>query len=128
VRSAKSTFSARNQFVTLPFTSGVVTIDDRLEGDVMCVRKSMDKFTSSHTNIEVCSWSRPIPAHLNKQVIIILSALGVPDDVFIDAQNDALSRVSAALESMKGSQKVRFSFLHLLLCASTLRNTPVTGH
>jgi hypothetical protein len=89
-----------------------VSIDDRLDGDVMCVRKSMDKFYSSHTNIEICSWSKPIPAHLNKQAITILSALGIPDEVFIQAQNEALQKIASVNISSNCTTDVRHGNQH----------------
>jgi RNA-dependent RNA polymerase len=71
---------------------GVVVVDNHLshDGDILCVRPSMNKFSSSAEVVEVVQFAKPIPAHLNRQVISILSALGVPDEVFLDLQKQAI--------------------------------------
>ena len=53
----------------------------------MLLRPSMDKFNSpNHNVIEVCGYSAPHKAYLNRQIINLLSCLGVRDDVFINMQ------------------------------------------
>lgn len=55
--------------------------------------------------MEVCGWGKPIPAHLNKQVIMILSARGVPDQNFLDLQREALDRLLAISQSHFNTEK-----------------------
>jgi RNA-dependent RNA polymerase len=75
---------------------GVVSVDPRLEGNVICVRPSMEKFKAPHQlAFEVVTWTRPMPAHLNKQIIQILSALGLPDQKLIDVQTAAFEKIAA---------------------------------
>jgi RNA-dependent RNA polymerase len=76
---------------------GMVSVDTRLEGDVICVRPSMEKFLApNHVAFEVVGWSRPLAAHLNKQIIQILSALGLPDKNLVDVQTAAFERIAAS--------------------------------
>ena len=49
-------------------------------------RPSMRKFKSAHENLEILEWSRFLPGFLNRQIILLLSALGVHDKVFIHLQ------------------------------------------
>ncbi|KAJ3695634.1 hypothetical protein LUZ60_001011 [Juncus effusus] len=56
-------------------------------GKRMFLRPSMNKFDSSHMTLEVISWTRFQPGFLNRQIITLLSALGVPDQVFADMQD-----------------------------------------
>lgn len=81
--------------IRLGGVKGVISVDPRLSGRIINIRPSMDKFPSQHRNIEVISWAKSIPAHLNRQLILILSDLGVPDEVFLEAQATALQRVHA---------------------------------
>ena len=83
--------------IRLAGIKGMVSIDPRLEGDVICVRPSMKKFDAPHhTAFEVVSWSRPLHAHLNKQIIQILSALGLPDEKLIGVQKQAFEDIATA--------------------------------
>ncbi|XP_066292674.1 uncharacterized protein, partial [Branchiostoma lanceolatum] len=76
---------------------GVVAVDPKLRRDVMQVRPSMIKFTSSDENIEICMTSHPARLYLNRQVITILSALGVPDQTFQMLQEEMLQNLSDML-------------------------------
>ncbi|KAI9223018.1 RNA dependent RNA polymerase-domain-containing protein [Blastocladiella britannica] len=62
---------------------GVVTLDPRLEGsDIQLeLRPSMNKFTCSaeDSTLEVCNFARPSVFYLNRQTIVLMTALGVPD-------------------------------------------------
>ena len=49
-------------------------------------RKSMCKFPSTHTDLEILNWAKFSPAFLNRQIITVLSTLGVKDDAFINLQ------------------------------------------
>lgn len=57
----------------------------------------MNKFESSHPRLEVLHTSRPQAVYLNHQVIMLLSNLGVPDEVFIQLQNDMLDQLAGKL-------------------------------
>lgn len=54
----------------------------------------MRKFESSHRRIEVLQTSRPQAVFLNHQLIILLSNLGIPDDVFMKLQRGMLDRLA----------------------------------
>ena len=77
---------------------GVVSIDPKLDGHVdLCLRPSMKKFDSCQSGIDVLNYASPIACYLNRQVIMILSALGVPDDNFIALQDEMISHMLRAL-------------------------------
>jgi regulator of nonsense transcripts 1 len=63
---------------------GVVFVDKTLPRSSFNIRKSMKKFEANGmTKLGVCEYSRPYRfGHLNKQYLMLLSGLGVPDDVF----------------------------------------------
>ena len=65
-------------------------------GALIGLRPSMVKFESETLKLEVCTWSRPIPFFLNRQIIIALFTLGIPRSVFWGKYQ----RVVAALEHL----------------------------
>ncbi|KAI1129860.1 RdRP-domain-containing protein [Nemania abortiva] len=74
---------------------GMLSLDDTLEGNVMCVRGSMIKFQSPDIqNLEICDVAnKPIPLVLNRQMIKILEDMKVPNSWFFKAQNRELNRL-----------------------------------
>ncbi|KAI8604267.1 RNA dependent RNA polymerase-domain-containing protein [Dissophora ornata] len=54
------------------------------------IRPSMKKFDVAHYVLEVIKTSAFIPSYLNRQIIILLSSLGVPDQVILDLKNNMM--------------------------------------
>uniref|UniRef100_A0A2P2J8X1 RNA-dependent RNA polymerase n=1 Tax=Rhizophora mucronata TaxID=61149 RepID=A0A2P2J8X1_RHIMU len=67
------------------------------DGIRMSVRESMKKFDSNHITLEICSWTRFQPGFLNRQIITLLSALQVPDDIFWKMQESMVSKLNHML-------------------------------
>ncbi|KAF2724692.1 RdRP-domain-containing protein [Polychaeton citri CBS 116435] len=61
---------------------GVLTADPTLKGQDVHIRPSQEKFPSAYEGLEICRVSQFGAAYLNQQIILVLSALGVPDAVF----------------------------------------------
>eukprot|EP00727_Mastigamoeba_balamuthi_P010238 m51a1_g5837 putative rna-dependent rna polymerase 1 (2648) ;mRNA; f:289798-298706 len=68
---------------------GVLALDPALAVPVV-LRESMRKFASGARQLEVVSVQRSLPAHLNRQVVLLLSTLGVPDEAFLTLQREHL--------------------------------------
>jgi RNA-dependent RNA polymerase len=62
----------------------------------LALRPSMDKFSSIHYHFEVVTASRYIPFYFNRQIILLLSCLGIGDEVFVNLQDEMI----AALECL----------------------------
>ncbi|KAL6901256.1 RNA dependent RNA polymerase domain-containing protein [Trichoderma evansii] len=80
--------------VRLGGIKGMLSLDSRLNGKVICVRKeSMMKFPSNdQTEMGICDTaSKPMRAFLNRQTIKILEDMGTNSEWFIDQQNKALN-------------------------------------
>lgn len=77
---------------------GVLSLDTRLQGDMLCLRPSMVKFEGSDArNIEICSTaSKPLPMYLNRPLIKILEDLGVEDKTFLSLQADEVGKLRDA--------------------------------
>ncbi|KAL1623979.1 hypothetical protein SLS56_008031 [Neofusicoccum ribis] len=113
--------------IRLGGAKGVVSLDDRLLGERLCLRPSMVKFHGSATwNIEICGANfKPLPMYLNRQFIKILEDLGVDAHVFLDLQNNMIeqlrritkSPINAAtfLEHARVVQATRMPYLFRML-------------
>ena len=97
----------------------MISLDMRLEGEALLLRRSMIKFTGSHaSDIEICgSVSRPLPIYLNRQYIKIMEDLGVDPGVFIELQNAAVERLRRTTLSAVNAA----SFLERELVGKTAR-------
>ena len=60
---------------------GVLSRNSLLGGRQLQVRRSTEKFTSAHPQLEVCSVASWLPAYLNRQVIIMMDHNGVAPQV-----------------------------------------------
>lgn len=78
----------------------MISLDDRLQGEVLRLRPSMIKFEATSTQIEICSAGfKPLPFYLNRQLIKILEDLGVPDQAFLDLQDEAVEQLRITAEN-----------------------------
>ena len=76
---------------------GVLVIDPSLSGIDVRVRASQFKFDSSSQELEIIRWSEFWQPFLNRQIILVLSELGVDVDVFLDMQKRTVQALSNAL-------------------------------
>jgi RNA-dependent RNA polymerase len=80
--------------------------------EIIQVRRSQIKFECDHYDLEVIDYSKPCNLTLNRQVITLLSSLGVQDIAFLHIQNEARLRATMALlkcrEAISLLDKVRF--------------------
>ncbi|KAI3786762.1 hypothetical protein L1987_40703 [Smallanthus sonchifolius] len=65
----------------------------------LSLRRSMNKFESDHTVLEICSWTRLQPGFLNRQIITLLSSLDVKDEIFWDMQMKMVKNLNLMLEN-----------------------------
>ena len=63
------------------------------------IRMSQEKFAATYNGLEIIRWSRFSAATLNRQTITILSALGVPDEVFLRMLTEQLFNYQAAMSN-----------------------------
>ncbi|KAF0920038.1 hypothetical protein E2562_032612 [Oryza meyeriana var. granulata] len=67
------------------------------DGIRLYLRPSMRKFESSHSVLEVVSWTKFQPGFLNRQIITLLSSLNVPDAIFSQMQETMLFNLNNIL-------------------------------
>lgn len=76
---------------------GVLAMSPELNAYEVQVRKSQVKFLSEYNGLEIIRASQFSFATVNRQTITILSALGVPDDVFLKKLDEQLANYEEAV-------------------------------
>ncbi|KAI5673423.1 hypothetical protein M9H77_13787 [Catharanthus roseus] len=69
----------------------------KYDGIRLYLRPSMNKFESNHKILEICSWARFQPGFLNRQIITLLSALDVQDNIFWKMQEMMIYKLNQML-------------------------------
>ncbi|XP_030957423.1 RNA-dependent RNA polymerase 1-like [Quercus lobata] len=75
---------------------GVVAVDPTSSAK-LSLRKSMSKYESENTKLDVLAHTKFQPCYLNRQLITLLSTLGVEDYVFEKKQKEAVDQLDAIL-------------------------------
>jgi RNA-dependent RNA polymerase len=75
---------------------GVVAVDPTSRRK-MSLRPSMCKYESENTKLDVLAWSKYQPCFMNRQLITLLSTLGVNDDIFEKKQREAVEQLDTIL-------------------------------
>ncbi|THU79982.1 RdRP-domain-containing protein [Dendrothele bispora CBS 962.96] len=87
--------------IRLQGAKGVLSVDHRLTGQVVCLRPSMVKFLGRQANkIEVAKvFDKPGPLYLNRPLIMLLEGLGVPYESFKKFQDQAVQYAEDSTQS-----------------------------
>ena len=80
---------------------GVLAISPDVDIRDIHIRKTQYKFAASHEGLEIIRWSQFAAANLNRQIILVLSTLGVPDGVFVKKLETQLSDIQRAMTDEK---------------------------
>ncbi|KAL2425957.1 RNA-dependent RNA polymerase 1 [Exophiala dermatitidis] len=76
---------------------GVLALDPLLPGVDIKIRLSQYKFQSESDELEIIRVSEFWQPFLNRQLILVLSDLGVPDEVFLQKQEDCIKALDRAM-------------------------------
>ncbi|OJD12726.1 hypothetical protein AJ78_06725 [Emergomyces pasteurianus Ep9510] len=76
---------------------GILAVSPDAHQREVHIRKSQYKFAAAHNGLEIIRHSHFSLATLNRQLILVLSALGVPDEVFIDKLRMMLAKLERAM-------------------------------
>ena len=77
---------------------GVLAVAPDLKGRSLEVRRSQYKFPSNSEALEVIRHSEYWSAYLNRQLILVLSALEIPDKTFLDMQQNEINALRNAMD------------------------------
>lgn len=91
--------------IRLVGAKGMLSVDYKLNGDVVQLRESMIKFEAPHsTDVEIAqAFVRPSKYYLNRPLIMLLEGLGIPYEVFKKLQDAAVQDVNEATRSLKNA-------------------------
>ncbi|GMQ10242.1 hypothetical protein CsSME_00053321 [Camellia sinensis var. sinensis] len=84
---------------------GVITVD-RNSFRKLSLRSSMLKFESKNRMLNVTSWSESMPCYLNREIVSLLSTLGVEDTAFEAMQDQQLCLLGKMLTSKEAALDV----------------------
>ncbi|EJD54733.1 RdRP-domain-containing protein [Auricularia subglabra TFB-10046 SS5] len=85
---------------------GTLFVDPMLPGRAVVLRPSMMKFEAGErfNQIEVCmAFTKPSPAYLNRPLIMVLEARGVPKETFLRLQQDVVERTQLATRTLESA-------------------------
>lgn len=80
---------------------GILTVSLDSRAQEITIRRSQYKFAARHEGLEIIRWSQFAAANLNRQIILVLSTLGVPDAVFVEKQKAQLADLELAMTNEK---------------------------
>ncbi|KNA09732.1 hypothetical protein SOVF_150570 [Spinacia oleracea] len=83
---------------------GVVAVDP-WSSKKLSLRSSMCKYKSDNDKLDVLAHSKYQPCYMNRQLITLLSTLGVEDDVFEKKQREELNQLDAILKDPVKAQE-----------------------
>ncbi|KAH8703723.1 RNA dependent RNA polymerase-domain-containing protein [Talaromyces proteolyticus] len=86
---------------------GMLVLSSQARGQEIHIRPSQEKFPAEHQGLEVIRWSQFSMATLNRQLISVLSSLGVSDSIF----HQKLQRMLSSLEEITKDDKAAMSLL-----------------
>ncbi|KAI9689222.1 MAG: hypothetical protein M1822_000960 [Bathelium mastoideum] len=76
---------------------GMLVADPSLDHNTIVIRRSQEKFPAEHRGLEIVRVSQYAAATLNRQLIAVLSTLGVPQTVFINKMVKMLNQLESAM-------------------------------
>lgn len=84
---------------------GVIAVDPH-SFRKLSLRSSMLKFDSSNCMLNITKWSESQPCYLNREIITLLTTLGVEDHVFLEMQEQQLHHLGTMLTNSKAALNV----------------------
>ena len=98
---------------------GVFAVDPFLQENTVHYRESQKKFESDDTALNICSVANYKEACLNRQFIILLSSLGVKDEIFQKIEDDIIKKYNELLvdpyKAMSSDKSLYYEFKSILL-------------
>ncbi|KAL8708247.1 MAG: hypothetical protein Q9220_006824 [cf. Caloplaca sp. 1 TL-2023] len=76
---------------------GILAVSPDSKHQEISIRESQYKFAARHEGLEIIRWSQFAAANLNRQIIVVLSSLGVGDDIFVKKQKNQLLDLEVAM-------------------------------
>ena len=76
----------------------MLLVNEQLKGKQIVLRKSMVKYPcespSAAKYLDIVGWDKYLPGYLNRQIIILLRSLEVPDEAFLSFQTKYIQQLN----------------------------------
>ncbi|KAI4110623.1 MAG: hypothetical protein LQ339_001199 [Xanthoria mediterranea] len=76
---------------------GILAVSPSSKLQEITIRRSQYKFAARHEGLEIIKCSQFSASNLNRQIIVVLSTLGVPDKIFVEKQKAQLANLTLAM-------------------------------
>ncbi|KAL2128235.1 hypothetical protein VTI74DRAFT_9467 [Chaetomium olivicolor] len=106
---------------------GVLVTWPEAKGLEVHIRPSQEKFYAEYNSLEIIRCSQFSCATLNRQTILILSCLGVPDDVFTDMMRQQLSNYDLAMTDKDKALELLTSYVDENMTSKTIATMLLDG-
>ncbi|XVE74532.1 hypothetical protein DITRI_Ditri12bG0024400 [Diplodiscus trichospermus] len=106
---------------------GVVAVDPS-SSVKLSLRESMQKYDANSASLDVLNWSKYQPCFLNRQIIILMSTLGVKDCVFEAKQKEVLAQLDNILRDPEGERDALMEWISSGEIAHILREMILCGY
>ncbi len=100
----------------------MLALDPTLPGAQIILRESQVKYETKYNRFEILDRNKYRAGYLNRQIITLLSSLGVPDQVFRDLQNEYLQ----SLEELSLKDSSIYKYFNAEYDGQLLQIQPVT--
>ncbi|CAN6248973.1 unnamed protein product [Urochloa humidicola] len=84
---------------------GVIAVDPTSFFN-LSLRPSMKKFESKSTMLNITNWSKSQPCYVNREIISLLSTLGIKDEIFLSMQQDEMHESDEMLTNKEAALSV----------------------
>ncbi|ORX90712.1 RdRP-domain-containing protein [Basidiobolus meristosporus CBS 931.73] len=105
-----------------------VASDNEMDGYSVHLRPSQNKFRSTHTELEIVRTAEFMPAYLNRQLIMLLVSMGIPEDVFVQIQDDYLQEVEGITSNERSALSILALHINGSWIVKTLRDMVLAGY
>ncbi|AEO65138.1 uncharacterized protein THITE_2048877 [Thermothielavioides terrestris NRRL 8126] len=106
---------------------GVLVTWPDAKGMEVHIRPSQEKFSAEYNGLEIIRCSQFSCATLNRQTILILSCLGVPDDVFTSMMDEQISNYDAAMTDKDKAVELLSSYVDENMTSTTIARMVLNG-
>ncbi|KAK4102128.1 RdRP-domain-containing protein [Parathielavia hyrcaniae] len=106
---------------------GVLATWPDAKGTEVHIRLSQEKFSAEYNGLEIIRCAQFSCATLNRQTILILSCLGVPDEVFTDMMQVQISNYDAALTDKDKAVELLSSYVDENMTSTTIATMVLDG-
>ncbi|KAH6628555.1 RNA dependent RNA polymerase-domain-containing protein [Chaetomium tenue] len=106
---------------------GVLVAWPDAKGTEVHVRPSQEKFSAEYNGLEIIRCSQFSCPTLNRQTILILSCLGVPDDVFIDMMAGQIASYDTAMTNQDRAIELLSKYVDENMTTTTIATMILNG-